>query len=534
MDNNQNQNYNNYMGNGNLPFNGDASSFHANIPNTEQYAQQIQQNMMMQGQMQYGPSTQQYGQPQQYGSTTQTKEKRSHKKLVIALLSIFLVLAAGGLTTYLLMFTPEKRFERALDKANAAFEDADYSLAMEQYEKALSLEEDNIDAMYGMLQVDFALGNQGTLADNYVTFTSRISNMDAKEFAGHEEEISDIFLYCTEVYADDNDAICSELELAMTLVDDARLLDTWVTIRMAEADALREISLEEAAASYDLILDYQPDYADALAGRTECVRGAIEYYISIGGYEQADALISTYRDKITDINFVDLETRVADIRMTAEAGAKLMAKVYDAMAAGDYARMCEIDGSAEAEDFADMISTDCYLYAPDGFTDGYTGKAAGLYKGSYIYYFYYGDYVDGVRSGSGVTFMLKDSDFDTYEMYDGKWSNDMPNGNGVSGTYHEWNADEYISTYEVGQYVDGYANGTFTTTIESESGYTVYGEWTADMGVVDDVRDQYPEYEFNIAEGRTLYSVLMSDESDTVWYLSIPEGSVIRASNWFD
>jgi hypothetical protein len=55
-----------------------------------------------------------------------------------------------------------------------------------------------------------------------------------------------------------------------------------------------------------------------------------------------------------------------------------------------------------------------------------------MYIAVYGDYTYYGDMVNGVRSGTGIWFRVWEHDGnDYYVYYKGKWSNDLPNGQGI-------------------------------------------------------------------------------------------------------
>ena len=66
---------------------------------------------------------------------------------------------------------------------------------------------------------------------------------------------------------------------------------------------------------------------------------------------------------------------------------------------------------------------------------------------------YYGQVVDGKRSGEGIQLFAGN-----YSVYNGQWSNDLPNG---TGTYRKTAADGTTLEF-TGTYADGYENGTMT------------------------------------------------------------------------
>lgn len=140
------------------------------------------------------------------------------------------------------------------------------------------------------------------------------------------------------------------------------------------------------------------------------------------------------------------------------------------MSAQDYISMFDVDGSDEARAYVSAMVSDRAVYTPDGSGNG---VGAGVYKfGDGGYYFYYGGYASGSRTGDGIIFM-KQSD-NEYYLFTGAWSNDAPNGNGTA---------KYI-------YLDGSRN-------ETRSGNLVNGLWNG--RVIDILCDARFDYDFDLS-----------------------------------
>ena len=82
---------------------------------------------------------------------------------------------------------------------------------------------------------------------------------------------------------------------------------------------------------------------------------------------------------------------------------------------------------------------------------------------------YYGQVVDGKRSGEGIQLFAGN-----YSVYNGQWSNDLPNG---TGTYRKTAADGTTLEF-TGTYADGYENGTMTFKATNSTG-SQSGTYTA-------------------------------------------------------
>jgi tetratricopeptide (TPR) repeat protein len=174
-----------------------------------------------------------------------------------------------------------------------------------------------------------------------------------------------------------------------------------------------------------------------------------------------------------------------------EESEALLKNVYDLMAAGDYKAVAFMTASDDerkrVEECFDNIfaaskktSTvaatltegDHILWSPDVFTADYTGTAAGLYKFGYdydsrhnsYYYFYYGGYENGVRSGEGIIVWCgEEARGPFYNIFRGTFVSDAPNGYGELTNYWGWDAEILNDHPDVsvtkGNYTNGLENG---------------------------------------------------------------------------
>ena len=513
-----------------LPFNGDTKKFRANLPNIENMSiggAPLQPGMQMQN-----PQVAQ-GQPIVH------PPKKKHIGLLVAIL-VAVVLIAGTVSSYFLFLTPEKRFERAMRKAEIAFEDGDYDAAVSYYEKALDIHEDEFDAIYGLLQAESLLGDTKALQKDYTEFRDSIFSQDATELQQNMQETIDIILLCQQVYSGDADRIVEELEAGFDYVgDNEKLLAAWISVKLSQAEAIKESDAEAALLIYSSILDYSNDNEQAVNGFTDCWKELVNGYLASYSYEPAQVLLDTYKGKVQTINFTDYQSQINKAKTISEQGIPLMEKAYSAMETNDYVQMCEIDLGSETEQFLPYVN-ESFIWAPEGFTEDYTGIAIGLYKHTYSElsgvenYFYYGEYVNGERVGQGKAFYGVDLNTCEYELFEGTWDNDKPNGYGVSGDYNCYYEDsnEYTSTEKSGNFIDGYADGEINVTLTSSEGYTVAGTFTATMGEAEDIRDQYSYIDFVGYDDRDIYVVMESEE--VTWWLSKNKKAKIRAATWIE
>ncbi|MBR0092594.1 MAG: tetratricopeptide repeat protein [Lachnospiraceae bacterium] len=281
---------------------------------------------------------------------------------------------------------------------------------------------------------------------------------------------------------------------------------------------LSDLDYEQAVAAYEAALTIDPKSAEAYQGLADihikngaedelydvylradgqldetaigplrdkvasAVTDSLERMLQDGNYEGVIALSDKWKGLLPGVAFDEYIVQANDAIETAKAQEELLKQVYEIMSSENYLEMVAIDGSDEADAVMESMKTDFIIYAPDGADESYTGKVSGLYKiyrdGEYRgYYFYYGDVVNGIRDGYGVSCWLSDKGYEVvFETYEGEWKNDKPNGKGRQTEY--WGDGEGIYTTTVeGTYKDGLQHGTFTWV---ESDYS--SQWEAVNG----------------------------------------------------
>ena len=117
----------------------------------------------------------------------------------------------------------------------------------------------------------------------------------------------------------------------------------------------------------------------------------------------------------------------------------------------------------------------------------------------------------------------------TYDLYEGAWSNDKPNGAGKVSSVNNQTDSGMVTIVESGNFVDGLYDGEISVVLTAEDGeYT--GTFTASNGAVSDVRDDYSQYDFaDVPEGRTVYVVLANADETYFWWYSCREGALLGA-----
>ena len=254
-----------------------------------------------------------------------------------------------------------------------------------------------------------------------------------------------------------------------------RLLDLGQQYLMAE-------DYEQAVAIFDEVLEID-------ANNTEAYKGLLSAYSGMG---DVDGINDTLRRAEANLNQGE---ELEEIRVMAEGALKkyvtesgeseiensdndagndsnivnsdesdaLLARVYELMERGEALTVAQqIDASEEASAVAEIMTEDYILYAPEGIYDGFSGKASGIYRtDDGGYYFFYGDIKDGIREGEGTTCWKTG---DRYEVFEGDWLYDAPNGEGTEYSYEQYlypEITESITMIRNGYYKNGRENGDF-------------------------------------------------------------------------
>ena len=450
-----------------------------------------------------------------------TKKKKTG--LIVAIIAIIAVLGLGT-GAYFLFFTPEKRYERKMDTAQKAMDAANYEEAEDAYDDALDIFDDRIPAMNGLIESEIKQGDSDDAREHFVEFRSTICGLDADAVTENLEEIVVFYEFTDDLYSDAQSLIEAYKE-GYDLTEDGTLKAALVKAYVDNADSMDDSDYEEKLAEYAKAVALDSANEDALSGRKDCAYAVLDDMMSAQQYDEAETFINTYADELSDVDFSSYTEKIESERALTNARHDLMEQVISLMSAGDYEGMLDVDGSENAGLVVDNMEGDSYVYAQDGYTSDYTGKAVGIYKYqaalSSGYYFYYGDYENGVRSGQGTSYLKTDGYNKSYEVYEGAWANDKPNGQGTHRTVNENTGDELVTVEESGNLVDGLFDGEVAVSLISQDetyGGTYTGTFTATNGDAADVRENYPDLDFSgVTDGKVVYVVLLCDGSDKFW-----------------
>lgn len=221
---------------------------------------------------------------------------------------------------------------------------------------------------------------------------------------------------------------------------------------------------------------------------------------TISGGEMADMMIEGGEAKITVASYGDED--IPDFVMEeasedSETGAELtkirmnffMNKMEEALAAKDYDAAFNLVQSDEYGTLFYFTGENGTYYLVDR---NETGQLDGIGIAAYPNgAFYYGPWINGVKSGQGVAFeTVKNHDEyyqGEYEVYDGDWADGLPNGQGTSITKivpGKLRENEGHNSRVSGEFADGLYNGRmevetvwFNGKIDRKHGNAQNGIW---------------------------------------------------------
>ena len=452
-------------------------------------------------------------------------QKKKKTGLIVAI-CVVVVLALGA-GAYFLFFTPEKRYERKMETAENAMTESNYDEAATAYKAALDIFDDRVPAMNGLVDAEILAGTSDDARVDYESFREVVRAFDADTVSENMEDIVQLYEYAEDLYSD-TDSLIDAYKEGYDLTNDGGLKKKLVSAYVDRADAMEDSEYEDKIAAYGDALDLDSTNEAALSGRKACAYAVLDDMMDTQQYDQAENFINTYADTMSDVDFSSYTEKIESERALMTARHDLMEQVISLMSASDYAGMMDVDGSDNASLVVSNMEGTSYIYAQDGYDSSYTGKAAGIYTYSSLldsgYYFYYGDYENGVRSGQGVMFVKTDGYNQAYLVYEGAWSNDKPNGAGTETSVNEDTGDELVTVTRSGNLVDGLFDGEVTVSLVSndeEYGGTYTGTFTASNGDAPDVRENYPDLDFSdVSEDKTIYVVLENADSPMIWHFS--------------
>ena len=504
------------------------------------------------------------------------KEMKISKKLLYILGG-----CAGALLIALLviLLIPSNRISRNLSNGDKFYGKENYETAIKKYQKAVDVHGLNVKGSLGVVRSKLALEEDASSEFEAVMeklkpyFEEKSKGLEAKEgeipfkhFISEED-----FPFLTELLLlagqaeNDKDKCIEFLEAGYEYLDNTPDLNgALYDAYCSKAADMAENEPEVAAGYYEKAFLYGKDdqttekYSDML----------YDYSLKLtdeGSFDKALEVLEDCKGKVLFDVEEALNSSLVKKEMY-ETKVNVLSKAYEAlkgyyeysvseeknetspvggMCDWDLTDMLMIDGSSEAEKIALSFSEDAYIWAPEGYTKDFSGIACGLYpygetykgedgKNHVSYYFFYGNYENGIRKGYGISFAK--SDATSFYGFEGNYENNSPNGEGtkfIKQNYTYTSLPECMIKIK-GLWKDGLENGEMNRTVVlSEHPDTYFaGSYQATNGIAPGVSAATEDYEIinEPEESATLIAVLPSVDAGYNYYVPVYQYEGMRLS----
>lgn len=454
-----------------------------------------------------------------------------------------------GLTIILLVVAmlPGNVSKRAVNKGDNLFLKGDFEKAAIMYDKAVSKNRLNLAGYAGsvLAKSNYDIENARDALLQAVDITK-----DAAEDTKKTNELIEIYLLAPSLFTDDAKKLNEVLQYGYDMLSEPgelrpALFDSYVAL----GDCSKKESPLVALEQYDKAALLEPDNAELNDKIGQTAGELIVKYIESDQYEAAYATLDKY-GLVYGLDVDSLKNEINSAQELYEVKISLLSKVYEkmkfyydlvgkdfneeqisdesnvlcGMLSVGWADMLELDGSQEAEQLATSLSQSAYIYVPDA-NEPMTGLGCGLYtygepsedaEGNLHvkYYFFFGEYENGVRNGYGFSFA--ESKEDSYRGFEGSWKNDAPEGFGVEyiSNYQSKLAETQYQRITYGNYASGIENGTMTTRIRltDASEEMFIGTYEVTDGDANEVPTTTDDYELlnEIPENQKVIAVIPS------------------------
>lgn len=442
--------------------------------------------------------------------------------LVLFLVIFFLVPVGHGETMFnkamYSMSGPSSRFNTAMKKGDAAFEDEDYDEALYFYKKrALKENSESLRAWIGVLKVHAsdktssgdkvkanmladlksigAIKAQPDTADAYEIAKAVNLYMDEKGNAVKKKILSssaDEAMAQTEAFFAEYDEFSEACSWKVDCSIDnagmyAAIYDSLITVKGCEQYSVE--LLKTALKKYPDSEEIALRRADMDQMQAALTNADIEAALSEGDFKKAYELAKQCRDSLTEEEYKQLYDSIAFI----EERTDFMSRLKTMLEAGNYDSIAKAIYQDSEEGFTKMYLQDGILCTNVESGDALIYDSNGLYSG---------DVKDGKRKGKG--FQLKFYADGSYVLLSGEWDG---NANGMC-TYTWW-ASDGTEAVVTGNFTDGYEDGTMNIRWHQD-GRDWSAAYSADMGTYKEIKKD--------TDGSSIYVIAYDDEGNSAWW----------------
>lgn len=182
----------------------------------------------------------------------------------------------------------------------------------------------------------------------------------------------------------------------------------------------------------------------------------------------------------------------------------------------------QIKGILRSQEYVTMVDevigqNNSFYYGDRDEQGRRSGKGVAVYADGY---YYYGDFAEDMRNGSGIYIRAVYSDSSSIGsfVFEGTFSNDKPNGKGTATSNYykdKISSAELVKQVITGEYVDGLENGSMNLTGQTKGGVTVKYNYKVENGIAvkSSNEDSGIKGQYIIAQSSDKKSNLTSDGS---------------------
>lgn len=448
--------------------------------------------------------------------TTQVSKKKS--VVWIAAAAVILLALAAGIGIY---NAPANRLSRQLDLGNRYLENEQYEEAVLAFERAIDIDDRNMEAYAGAVEAYIGKGSQEELETFYDRTLAVIAELDEEFMAQNMEDIVSIYLAADRVYGADPRKVIQILEegYAKTGANE-EIRDYLIQAYLQAAkDAAAAASYEDALVMYDRLLELGSTNAETIGDLCNCLNKYIDVLLESRQYDRIRALAEKYRNVANGVDFDAILARVAELEKLDAENRAFMQNVYDLMAAEDYEGLSGPYYFEKEKAF----EGDRYIYFPDD-NESASGIGAGVYIDNGYLSYYYGTIENGERKGTGTEFWgMSDG---SYSVFKGEWDKDAPNGTGVEADVF---SNDGYSKVSSGTLKNGLWDGDVTV-LMTDDGQEFDLSFRAENGIPTDRTQEYLSegwWAGALVEGSYIYAYDYDVKADIFCKLSIKEGMTV-------
>jgi len=453
-------------------------------------------------------------------ATENAEKKRVGKKkwgIIGAVVAVVIAIAVGiGIYN-----SPSNRLARQLELGNKYLEEQKYEEAVVAFEQAIEIDDRCMQAYVGGIEAYLNVDDKEGMEEFYNKSLDVIAELDSDFIEKNIDDIVDIYLYADDVYEDPKEVV-TVLEKAMEVTDEnPKVEEALIEEYLELAEKYTSEGTYDAALNcYDRLLELAAENEQVMDGLGKCLKKYIDVLMKEKRYEEIRQLAEKYGSIVKNLDFEAILEQIEELERIEAENQAFMQKVYDLMVAKDYEGIQTLEGTEEMQMFLSRMEENRFIYIPED--DGSrSGIGVGIYRleeeGCYVFY---GQYVEGIRSGSGTTYNT--NSFGGYSEFNGAWKDDAPNGQGKQVIYRYMSVTgEEIQEIFSGNLVRGLFDGA-TTNAVIMGGTTYDMSCNVTMGIPEDktaeLTAQMPYITQMIAEGHYVYAY---DNPGGKWYFAV-------------